>query len=131
MWDPPPAGIIKINWGAALNETKDSVGIRLVARDHEGSILATKKLFKTGFMDPFLAEAIRGFQAAVLANELGLNSAILEGDALQIVIGINHQLERWDSVGMILTDTRMLLSRLSHWQVVFVRRSGNDFAHCL
>ncbi|KAG6691944.1 hypothetical protein I3842_10G087500 [Carya illinoinensis] len=97
VWIPPPTNCVKINWDAAVNVPQDRVGIGLVARDHEGSILIV----------------------------------ILEGDALQIVNGINHHAERWDRVGMVLLDTRVLLSSLAQWKVSFVRRGGNQVAHDL
>ncbi|XP_042939343.1 uncharacterized protein LOC122274364 [Carya illinoinensis] len=130
-WTPPPSNWVKINWDAAVNVDQGRIGIGLVARDHEGSILATKKLSVPSLAEPVLAEALGAFHAASMARELGLNSVMLEGDALQIVAGINHHFERWDRVGMVLLDTRMVLSSLVQWKVVFVRRSGNQFAHGL
>lgn len=114
-WTPPPVGVIKINWDAMLCEVQDRLGISLVARDHEGGILATKKVSKAGCVVPLLAEVVRVFQAAIFASELHLASVILEGDSLQIVQGLNLHQERWDSVGLVLLDTRSLLSNLESW----------------
>ncbi|XP_042942755.1 uncharacterized protein LOC122276934 [Carya illinoinensis] len=130
-WTPPPSSWVKINWDAAVNVDQGRVGIGLVARDHEGSTLATKKLFVPCLAEPVLAEALGAFHAASMARDLGLSSVILERDALQIVAGINHLSERWDRVGMVLFDTRVVLSNLFQWNVAFVRRSGNQFGHGL
>ncbi|XP_042980109.1 uncharacterized protein LOC122310294 [Carya illinoinensis] len=114
---------------AVVDMPQNRIGIGLVARDHEGTVLVTKKLSISTITEPILVEALGAFHAATLAKELGLNSIILEGDALQIVNGINLQAKRWDRVGMILLDNKVLLSSLNQWKVVFVRRSGNQVAH--
>ncbi|KAG6647295.1 hypothetical protein CIPAW_07G069100 [Carya illinoinensis] len=103
-WTPPPEGVIKINWDAALREAHDRVGIGLVARDHEGGIVASKMVAKDGCVVPLLDE---------------------------IVQGLNLHKERWDSVGLVLSDTRVLLARIEHWHIPFVKRSGNENAHYL
>ncbi|XP_040996238.1 uncharacterized protein LOC121242452 [Juglans microcarpa x Juglans regia] len=94
VWSHPPEGCIKINWDAALSSTNGRIGIGLVARDHEGFIIASKQQSTSGFMDPLLAEAQGGYQAARWARELGINSVILEGDSQQIVNGLNQQSKR-------------------------------------
>ncbi|XP_042969031.1 uncharacterized protein LOC122301707 [Carya illinoinensis] len=131
VWIPPPTNCVKINWDAAVSVPQDRVGIGLVARDHEGSILVTKKLLLSSLTEPALAEALGAFHAANLAKDMEFRLVILEGDALQIVNGINHHAERWDRVGMVLLDTRVLLSSLAQWKVSFVRRGGNQVAHDL
>ncbi|XP_042983260.1 uncharacterized protein LOC122312663 [Carya illinoinensis] len=84
-WSPPPIGQVKINWDAALSESKGRAGFGIVAQDHEG----------------------RGaLYAAELATELGLHSVILEGDSRQVVLSLQQQRTRHDRVGMILSDTK-------------------------
>ncbi|XP_041017966.1 uncharacterized protein LOC121260189 [Juglans microcarpa x Juglans regia] len=131
IWSPPPTGIIKVNWDAALWEDQDKLGIGLVARDHEGRIIASKKVAKAGCVIPLLAEAIGAYQGVKLASEMNLESVIFEGDSLQVVQAINLHKERWDNVGLVLDDTRMLLAQVVHWQFNFVKRNGNELAHCL
>ncbi|KAG6631884.1 hypothetical protein CIPAW_13G120800 [Carya illinoinensis] len=69
-WTPPPEGVVKINWDAALSKARDRVGIGLIARDHRGSVVAVKKVAKEGCVAPLLAEAIGGLQAAFLHPSL-------------------------------------------------------------
>ncbi|XP_042988721.1 uncharacterized protein LOC122316237 [Carya illinoinensis] len=130
-WIPPPEGVVKINWDAALSEARDRVDFGLVARDHEGGVIVVKKVSKGGCVVPLLAEAIGGLQAAIFASELNLSSMILEGDSLQVVQGLSLHKERWDSVGLVMSDTRDLLTRFVHFSVSFVKRCGNQKAHCL
>ncbi|XP_042961495.1 wall-associated receptor kinase-like 10 [Carya illinoinensis] len=72
-----------------------------------------------------------GLHAAMFAFELNLSSVVLEGDSLQVVQGLSLHRERWDSVGLVFSDTRAFLSNFIHCSVSFVRRSGNQKAHCL
>ncbi|XP_042939556.1 uncharacterized protein LOC122274596 [Carya illinoinensis] len=130
-WIPPPEGVVKINWDAALSEARDRVGFGLIARDHMGGVVAVKKVAKGSCVAPLLAEAIGGLQAAIFASELNLSSVILEGDSLQVVQGIGLHKERWDSVGLVMSDTRNLLTQIVHFSVSFVKRCGNQKAHCL
>ncbi|XP_042964686.1 uncharacterized protein LOC122298909 [Carya illinoinensis] len=130
-WIPPPEGVVKINWDAALSEARDRVGFGLVARDHEGGVVAVKKVSKGGCVASLLAEAVGGLQAAIFAFELKLSSVILEGDSLQVVQGLSLHKERWDSVGLVMSDTRNLLTQFVHFSVSFVKGCGNQKAYCL
>ncbi|XP_041018027.1 uncharacterized protein LOC121260266 [Juglans microcarpa x Juglans regia] len=130
-WTPSPRGLVKINWDAALSESQDKIGLGLVARDHIGGILATKSVSKEGGVTPLLAEAIGGFQATKFASDLGLTSIILEGDFSQVVQGLNRQAARWDYVGLVLDDTKNLLSSFESFVIMLVGRNGDVFAHSL
>ncbi|XP_042968966.1 uncharacterized protein LOC122301632 [Carya illinoinensis] len=131
IWIPPPMSTIKINWDAALSAAKNRTGIGLVARNHQGSIVSTKKLSLVGVLDPLLTEALGGLHAVVLAKERGWQSIIVEGDSQTVIHSLQKHTERWDSVGMILQDIRILLAEFDKCTVSFVRRSGNNVAHCL
>ncbi|KAG6678721.1 hypothetical protein I3842_14G094800 [Carya illinoinensis] len=131
IWSPPPEGTVKVNWDAAVSEAYDRVGIGLVARDHGGNVIAIKRVAREGYVAPLMAEALGGLHAAMFAAELNLSSVVLEGDSLQVVQGLSLCGERWDNVGLILLDTRAFFSRFVHCSVSFVRRGGNQKAHCL
>ncbi|XP_035546964.1 uncharacterized protein LOC118348750 [Juglans regia] len=118
-WAPPPFGQVKINWDAALSESKGRAGYGIVARDHEGRVLATKKFSRPSLFDHLLAESQEAFFATSLALEMGLRLVILEGDSRQVVLGLQQQKDRVDGVGMILSDTKAQLSNLGNWRVVF------------
>ncbi|XP_042939394.1 uncharacterized protein LOC122274419 [Carya illinoinensis] len=69
IWMPPPMNTIKINWDAALSVAKNRTGFGLVARNHQGSIVSTKKLSSGGVLEPLLAEALGGLHAVTWAKE--------------------------------------------------------------
>ncbi|XP_035539355.1 uncharacterized protein LOC118343962 [Juglans regia] len=130
-WKPPPPGVTKINWDAGLNEGQGRAGFGLVARDSQGNVIASKKFSRPSLFDPLLAEAQGALYAVDLAIDLGCSSIILEGDSLSIVKCLEQPVDRWDRVGMILNDTKSKLSGLVSWEVIFVKRAANVFAHQL
>ncbi|KAF5452998.1 hypothetical protein F2P56_027946 [Juglans regia] len=130
-WKPPPPGVTKINWDAGLNEGQGRAGFGLVARDSQGNVIVSKKFSRPSLFDPLLAEAQGALYAADLAIELGCSSIILEGDSLSVVKYLAQPVDRWDRVGMILNDIKSNLSGLASWEVNFVKRAANVFAHQL
>ncbi|XP_042950268.1 uncharacterized protein LOC122282378 [Carya illinoinensis] len=129
-------GFLKINWNAAICEENGIIGLGLIARDQGGHVVGTKKITQAGFNDPLLAEAIGAYQAGAyqavkMAMEMGNVCVLFEGDSSQVVKGIYSQVERWDRVGMIITDIRLQLTFFTSWKFLFIRRSGNTLAHNL
>ncbi|XP_042969140.1 uncharacterized protein LOC122301836 [Carya illinoinensis] len=130
-WNPPLPGVIKVNWDASLSASNGRAGFGIVAREHQGRILAHKKFSKPSSFDPLLAEAQRALYAVELAIELGYSSIILERDSHSIIKGVMQDQSRWDRVGMILSDTKMKLSYLVSWNATFVKGNCNTYAHTL
>lgn len=107
------------------------VGIGAIFLDWEGKIKATLKMQKNLYPDPFLAKAVAALQASLFCQDSGFRDTILEGDALQVVKGINHIKEIGTSIGMILADARSGLNRFDTWLVVHISRNNNKLAHVL
>jgi hypothetical protein len=63
-WCPPPIGLIKVNWDASINITKECIGIGVVARDSYGNVLRAKSLTKMVVAIPKLAEAMAAYEVA-------------------------------------------------------------------
>lgn len=53
---------------------------------------------------------------------------MLEGDALNVVNGINGKVENWSLVGLMIQDIKGLLVTLQHWTVAYVLRNYNVLA---
>ncbi|KAG6631871.1 hypothetical protein CIPAW_13G119800 [Carya illinoinensis] len=70
-WNPSPTGFLKINWDAAICENKGIIGLGLIARDHGGTVVGTKKV----------TQAIGAYQAVKMAMELGTHCVLFEGDS--------------------------------------------------
>jgi ribonuclease HI len=56
---------------------------------------------------------------------------MLEGDAKQIVEGINSHMNTWSRFGHLIDDTRRILADFTRWKCNFVRREANEAAHRL
>ncbi|XP_042948546.1 uncharacterized protein LOC122281257 [Carya illinoinensis] len=130
-WKPPPLGVIKVNWNASMNASNGKPGFGIVAREHQGRVLAYKKLSKSSFLDPLLAEAQGVLYVVDLIIELGYSLTILKGDSHLIIKGLMQDQPRWDEVGMILSNTMKILFYLDSWNATFVKRNGNVYAHLL
>jgi hypothetical protein len=63
-WCPPPISLIKVNWDASINITKECIGIGVVARDSYENVLRAKSLTKMVVAIPKLAEAIATYEVA-------------------------------------------------------------------
>jgi ribonuclease HI len=127
-WSPPPETTIKINWDASLDKIRRIVGMGMIARDGQGSVIAaaTKVLFLEA--DPVVAEFLATTHALIFCHELGLQHVIIEGDAQQVVNAINSDRPCNTSYGHLIEDIRVSLGS-SCFQ--YVRRTANLAAHAL
>jgi hypothetical protein len=90
IWSAPPSSVVKRNFDVAIRE--DFAVAAVVVSDSTGNIIsaATQKFF---FTDVGMGEAAA---AALLTTRLaaacGVTSFVMEGDALLVVLAINHPL---------------------------------------
>ena len=80
-WMKPPAGAVKINWDAALDERTGNVGLSVIARDHEGRTIAMQCSSFKHIYNPTTAETLAAWKAMVLGVQLRVIYMELEGDA--------------------------------------------------
>jgi ribonuclease HI len=88
-WQPPPSGIIKINWDAAINVKEGCIGLGIVARDCRGEILGAQCSFKSIVVDAKTTEAMAAFWAVLFSKAEGFLDAIFEGDSAQVVAEVS------------------------------------------
>lgn len=130
-WQPPPRGISKLNWDAAIAADRKLMGIGVIARDYEGRVLATQCLTKPYVRDSGVAEAMALRAAVVLMEQLGITQAILAGDCLEVVQAVKTEESSLARYGPILEDTKELLKVCNYWDICHVRRTSNEAAHRL
>lgn len=126
-----PTGFFKLNWDAALDMVHCQMGIGAITRDWEGKVSATLRMKRDLFPNPFLAEAIPALQATLFCKNLGFKNIIIEGDALQVVHGIQRSYELDTCTGMIMVDTKSILANFDNWSVQHVGRNKSKVAHAL
>jgi hypothetical protein len=56
-WQAPPLGTAKVNWDAAMDVKRGWVGVKIIARDCVGHVLATRSTTHLFQVDPTMAEA--------------------------------------------------------------------------
>jgi hypothetical protein len=107
------------------------MGVGVIARDHDGQALAMFCANKEGVQDPTMAEAIVVWEAVELALRLGIQSLILEGDALEIVPMLKKEGDCGMIYGQLVNATKESLKRWQGWEIQHVSRSANSAAHHL
>lgn len=130
-WHKPPVGIIKVNWDAALDQSSNSIGVGVIARDEMGWIVASFCTTVPCFTEPTTAEAIAACKAAQFCREQDFQHIIMEGDALMVVEGLMQEGPSWQRYGHLIAEARNFLNGLVSWKISHVHREGNKAAHRL
>ena len=63
--------------------------------------------------------------------EIGLTEAEFEGDSQIIVSALNNSHPSLASYGLLITDAKVLASKLQNFSFSHVKRQGNQLAHAL
>ena len=128
-WKAPRVGFIKINWDAALDERRQRMGFGVIARDHEGKVIATMSGSLPNISCPSVAEALGAWKLVGMCLSLNFSKIILKGDALEVVNALKKDGLCWCSYGTVVNDTKALLSTFREWKVSHTKRVGNVAAH--
>jgi len=105
------------------------MGVGVVARTSEGRVLACMRSVQQYIFDPAVAEAYGARQAAEFGRFLGLNSVLLEGDALAIILALGRIEVDDGNYGSLIMDARNILQGFGSWGLSHIRREGNMVAH--
>jgi hypothetical protein len=112
-WMKPLIGVAKINWDVALDERAGNVGLGTIARDHEGWALAMHCSICKHIYNPMTTETLAAWKGVVLGVQLGVIYLELEGDAMEVVQGINCASHYLGRKGPILNDIKTLLKNFN------------------
>jgi ribonuclease HI len=130
-WKKPSVGVVKLNWDAAVDERTGNVGLGVIARDYEGRVLAMHGSFCKHIYNPTTAETLAAWKAVDLGVHLGVIFLEMEGDAKEVVQGINCASQCLGCDGPVLNDIKSLLQSFNTWKVTHVNRGANGAAHSL
>ncbi|KAE7997643.1 hypothetical protein FH972_002259 [Carpinus fangiana] len=64
-------------------------------------------------------------------QSLGLSKIVLERDTLEVVNALQREGPYWHRFGMVINDTKALLSSFISWRVGHIKREGNVVAYKL
>lgn len=100
-------------------------------RDHEGQVLGTMCVKNTIATSPFIAKAMRLFEAVLFYKESSFTNLILEVYDLQVVkILLTNSADQSEG-GYLINDSRQLLHSFTQWSVQHTPRDSNTVAHLL
>lgn len=130
-WSPPPVGLYKANFDAALFDNSELARIGAVVRDSSGNIMGalSQKISRPQLVEH--AEALAACRAMILVKELMLFQVCFEGDCQRVIHAINAPGACRTLFGHIIEEIRCISSSLVECSFLHVRREGNKLAHAL
>ncbi|KAK9991150.1 hypothetical protein SO802_026135 [Lithocarpus litseifolius] len=130
-WIPPDYPWYKINTDAAVFSTTKSVGIGVMVRDHEGSVLAALSKCMPLPLGPLEAEAKAMDEAVSFTKDIGLQDVIFETDSTTILGALSDTSTALASIDNIKKGTHCSLQDFRRTQIQHIRRHGYRPAHIL
>ncbi|KAE8681243.1 hypothetical protein F3Y22_tig00111332pilonHSYRG00015 [Hibiscus syriacus] len=134
-WIKPGQDEIKVNVDGAFCKENRKAAIGVVARDSHGMVIAglAKKINPPSSAES--AEVAAFTEGIKLAIENGWNRVIIEGDAISIVNRLankrTEKIQDLSTIGLLLNEARLLLTRAPTIKVHYVCREANRVAHTL
>lgn len=129
LWSPPGDGSIKGNFDVVV---RGSFAVAAaVLSDYLGNIISAGTLY-LHYSDALLKEAAAALLIVRLAVSMGVSCFNLEGDALLIILAINHPslFSSW-SFANVISDISLDLDSFQSWNALKVSRCDNYRAHGL
>lgn len=69
-WKGPLAGVVRVNWNAAIDKSTQKIGVGAIARNHKGNVLASLCSSKPYISDMTVAEAYAAWKVVKLYKRL-------------------------------------------------------------
>ena len=111
-WKPPASGMYKINFDGAVFEEQSCAGLKVVIRDSAGLVIGalSQKIRYPSSMD--MVEALASSRVVVFANELCLQSMVVEGDSLRVIQALVAARPSRSMFGHVIADIHSLVSNV-------------------
>ncbi|GLT40631.1 hypothetical protein SLA2020_147480 [Shorea laevis] len=127
---PPDVGHVKINTDGAISGQQQSFGMGAVAPDHTGNVVAAMACKGHGAVAAKVAEACTLRKALQWARDLSFKKIIVESDCANIITAMHSVFPAMNSsLGLIISDSRMLMTSFLDCRLQHTRREGNSVAH--
>ena len=130
-WTAPPDGLYKINFDATLFTTLDRVGIGVIIRDYKGLVMASLSHSISPPLTVLETETMVATRALEFAQELGLDSDILEGDCEVLMNSLKEDSLHLASSGLLIKEVKATAESFQCISFSHVRREGTIVAHNL
>ena len=130
-WQPPGAGLFKINFDGAVFEDRKLAGLDTVIRDESRLIIValSQKIPLPSSMD--MVETLAARRALIFAHEISIFKAVMEGDSLKVIQALNNPKPNKTQLGHITSDIQRLGVGMQFCNFIHTRRGGNRLAHSL
>ncbi|KAF5469518.1 hypothetical protein F2P56_013583 [Juglans regia] len=126
-WQPPPAGVLKLNIDGATFHEQCRSGVGMVLRDERGKVLLTASKPKHDVSDPIEIEFLAVLRGLQICFPLGISELEVESDSLLVVQKINKEQESMSIWGNLVSEIKRMLQRFPK---VIIQHKGR-LAHCL
>ncbi|KAK0592975.1 hypothetical protein LWI29_028449 [Acer saccharum] len=130
-WNPPAAGLFKLNTDAAVNSGDGIIGVGVIFRDNDCLVLASSAQRVIATFTPQVAEAVALFRGLRMAKDIGLWPCEIETDAQVLVNLLTSDVIPSSEVGLVIQDIKQILVEFPDCKVAFVPRGANMAAHGL
>ena len=130
-WRCPQAGLVKINFDAAVFGASNRFGIGVGIRESNVVVLAS---FSQEIPQAYKAkeiEALAALNALSFAFELGFRSTILKGDSLGLTQAMKLEEHSLSPTGLLTEDAKMVANSFVRLLYSHIKRNNNGVAHSL
>ncbi|XP_035546523.1 uncharacterized protein LOC118348595 [Juglans regia] len=130
-WQPPPAGVLKLNIDGATFHEQCRSGVGMVLRDERGKVLFTASKPEHDVSDPIEIEFLAVLRGLQICFPLRISELEVESDSLLVVQELNKEQESMSVWGNLVSEIKRMLHRFPKVIVQHKGRMANAVAHCL
>lgn len=100
----------------------------MVARNTNGSVLASKAIIHTNVSNTFAAEALACTEAIKIGLDLGLNRVLMEDDSLTVIKKCQNKNKDKSEIGPFIQNIQALSQLYALIKFQYTKRIGNNLA---
>lgn len=130
-WESPDLGIYKVNYDGATFTGTGRAGLGVVIRNSGGAIIASLSQQIPQPTTVAQVEALATRRTVEFGLEIGITSAVFEGDSDTISKDLNNPDQSLSLLEHLIEDVKMLTPFLNCISFTYVGRQGNRVAHAL
>ena len=123
--------MVKINFDGTLFSKEKKFGIGMVAKDDNGSVLASCTKSLSQAYNAIEIESMTATTTLSFAHYIGIMQTILEGDSLAMIKALKEDVHSLAPTSLLIEDVRILSQNFDQLLYSHTKREGNSMAHSL